>query len=304
MEQELSVETAKEIASISRLKGRRKLCECLKIYVPDEEDDPRNSILVDYLYDSLMFGVQKGFSWPQVCSVFHIAKELQCQMLGKTKTQAVHVFKELITSYQHQITEDNIKCFTEYFFTTFMAHYNLYQYVFAEEQNQQIAESDLHVETPAEPNPFKESKPYHLWEYEEKIKEIENCEKQKREEKTAEIHEKELQNTKILENTYQTLSQLEVPVEHETLLDIIAQAAKAHVTVASGVIHDNIEQTVQDMDYKLQKNSLPRPQELGPPTKYKTKTPIGGRKSPSKSASRVKSSQSKGRASVKSGKAK
>lgn len=41
----------------------------LKLTCLEDDDNLRNAIYVDFLYDNLMFAVEKGFTWRQVCTV-------------------------------------------------------------------------------------------------------------------------------------------------------------------------------------------------------------------------------------------
>ena len=68
---------------MQRPDGRLLLCACLDWEQFDEEDDLQRAILLDYLYDSLMFTVDKGMAWPHVCHLFDMAKQLQDESIGK-----------------------------------------------------------------------------------------------------------------------------------------------------------------------------------------------------------------------------
>ena len=51
----------------------------------DEEDDPQRALLLDYLYDNLMFTVEKGFPWNAVCRCHELANEMLEESKGERK---------------------------------------------------------------------------------------------------------------------------------------------------------------------------------------------------------------------------
>ena len=60
------------------------LLECLKWDSFDEDKDMQRSIHLDFLYDNLMFAVNKGFSWDKVVTVFDFGSELLSEIKGNS----------------------------------------------------------------------------------------------------------------------------------------------------------------------------------------------------------------------------
>ena len=58
------------------------LLEFLKWDLFDEDKDMQRSIHLDFLYDNLMFAVNKGFSWDKVVTVFDFGSELLSEIKG------------------------------------------------------------------------------------------------------------------------------------------------------------------------------------------------------------------------------
>lgn len=54
---------------LQKNEGKAFLASQLKLTCLDDDDNLRNAIYVDFLYDNLMFAVEKGFTWRQVCTV-------------------------------------------------------------------------------------------------------------------------------------------------------------------------------------------------------------------------------------------
>jgi len=96
-----------------------------------------------------------------------------------------------------------------------MRNYQLYQYVFNIEQEPMIIKVNAHIETPTAPLPFTESKPLKVWDYEQKLKEVETAE----EKRHKEHEEEEIQIKREQEDAHQKmlekLQNVEKPVERE-----------------------------------------------------------------------------------------
>ena len=77
---------------------------------------------------------------------------------GKSLVQVVQHFTDLCKQCQNQVDKNVLCSFTEYMFTTFLQHYNLYQTVLTEDRDNMLLHFDLLVETPPCPLPFPEGK--------------------------------------------------------------------------------------------------------------------------------------------------
>lgn len=54
---------------LQKNEGKAFLASQLKLTCLEDDDNLRSAIYVDFLYDNLMFAVEKGFTWRQVCTV-------------------------------------------------------------------------------------------------------------------------------------------------------------------------------------------------------------------------------------------
>lgn len=66
----------------------------------------------------------------------------------------------------------NLAVFTDYFFSTFMQHYKLYQYVYSFERDLARHVTHVSVEAPVPPEELRNAKTPSLHEYDQQIKEI------------------------------------------------------------------------------------------------------------------------------------
>ncbi|XP_013396651.1 uncharacterized protein C8orf74 homolog [Lingula anatina] len=293
--------TTDQVKAIASTKGRRSargvLADCLSWEL--NEDDVKQIIQLDYLYDTIMFAIEKGFAWSQVCLVVQLSMELLKETVDQPITEAIKILKSKCCHYNGKISGRNIQLYTDYFFDTFMKHFKLYQYVFTREREKWNTQLNLTVELPRDPLPCSSGKQQHLWEYDQKWTEIE----QKETEKKTELAQKKTvvseENDKTIKEAYREVEQLEETADKETIAKTVAAFASAHMKSAIDNLRLSIEEAEYDLDFKLEKTSLARPQELGPPPRYNTKSPIRGnspvgRKSAnSKAKGRDKSSKGK-----------
>ena len=128
-------------------------------------------------------------------------------------SDAIRMYKKQCEQHQNKISSQNLKIFTDYFFETFFAHYKLYQYVFNREQDKNIIQVDLPVETMTEMQPFSEAKEIAIWEYEKKIEDLQRNQEKRKTERESE----NLTTKKQMEEEKQSV--LEKVGENESLKD-------------------------------------------------------------------------------------
>ena len=137
---------------------------------------------------------------------------------GKPLVEAIKIYKKLCLEKQISINDQNLKIFTDYFFTSFMQHYNLYQYVFTNEQSREINITSLKVETVVDPLPFTEAKQAHLWEYEQKYDKIAQEEERKIEELHQKMEKFTQEDQEKLSKVSEDFDQIQTPVERQVIV--------------------------------------------------------------------------------------
>ncbi|XP_043538308.1 uncharacterized protein C8orf74 homolog isoform X2 [Chiloscyllium plagiosum] len=72
----LKVSDVKQVARLQKEAGRCNLVKLLKWEDFDEEKDLKPGILLDYLYNAIIFAAGKGFPWPSVALAAQFSEEL------------------------------------------------------------------------------------------------------------------------------------------------------------------------------------------------------------------------------------
>ena len=96
-----------------------------------------------------------------------------------------------------------------------MGHFKLYQYVFNKSRDVQNAKVHLQVETPPEPRQFTEGKDVSIWEYEQKIQQIEQTEKERKNERENEQEVSRKQHDEVISDALQDLETEGQPMDRE-----------------------------------------------------------------------------------------
>ncbi|XP_071483750.1 uncharacterized protein C8orf74 homolog [Diadema antillarum] len=303
MAADISVEDAKTVANLQRADGRSKLGELLgwEMIGFDEDAQMRESILLDFLYESLMYGVQKGFPWSQVCSVLRMAAEFHQGTVGQPLSSAVRIYRELSQKFlsDGQMSESNLRLFTSHLFETYLAHYHLYQVVFTTEREPLTVRQHLVVMQPPVPFPLDEGKPFNTWEYQRRLEEIEGEETSRKE--TLKSQEegilKELEGGSL---PFSELKEQALLLNREQISQLIEDASRNHANQTEKLLQTRVEERHEDLAFYLEKTALPRPEHLGPPPR--TKSPP--RMSAKSRASGKVGSDAKGASSARSKKSK
>ncbi|XP_071807568.1 uncharacterized protein C8orf74 homolog [Asterias amurensis] len=263
---------AQRVASLPKQQGCLMLAQYLHWDIDLNDDaNMRESILLDYLHDTLMFAVDHGFPWLQVCSIVDLAREIQQQTIGQPLSFAIQLYRQKSLEYAHEgrISDKNLKIFTSHFFATFMRHYKLYQFVFTKPRLPMVTQHELCVETPPDVFSLKDSKPNHIWEYNQKLASIET-EEQARMEVLQTEKENLLQQEPGSEKPLSLLNNSEVPIERENLSQVIKEAVNLQGNYTERLLQAQVEEVQEDLDYYFEKTALPRPAALGPPPRTKS----------------------------------
>ncbi|XP_078590782.1 uncharacterized protein C8orf74 homolog [Branchiostoma floridae x Branchiostoma japonicum] len=288
----VTTDQAKTIAAQPTEEGKKSLMKVLGWQPYDPEDDMRQDILLDYLYDNFMFAVGKGFPWSQAVLCMELAAEMQKECQGLPLVEAIKHYSTKSQPYAQRLGDRNFKMFTDQFFQSYMQHYRLYQYVFGRDRDGWVSQYDLLVEPPPEPMLFKEGKSFKQWDYERQVVELQTMEAERRKLREAQKQSLEVEGDKLVQEAFSRLEGIEGPVDRETLASVVGDSITAHVTVTRDKLRTSIEEVQDNLEFKLEKNKIPKPQGAKTPT-----PPVSGkrRKSPDRPSTRGSSTSARGK---------
>ena len=134
---------------------------------------------------------------------------------GEPISESIKLFNSKIKGLFHKVTEQNLKTFTDFFFSTFFHHYKLYQCVFTTEQEKLQIKMDLPVETPVSPSPFKEGKDISIWEYQKKVEAVEQEESVAKKEREAALQQAQEIDKAELQDKQKKVEEAPFPMERQ-----------------------------------------------------------------------------------------
>ncbi|XP_068681296.1 uncharacterized protein C8orf74-like [Montipora foliosa] len=228
---------------------KKMLARLLKFPDFDEEDDLKTAILLDVYYEMLCYSINRGFLWPEVSSFFEVFKRLLSKAEGKSVVEAVLMFKDELSCNKNHFRQSSLKSIVDYMFLTVFQHYKLYQFVLTQERTKETTELNYTIEPPLRTLTMRHALPKSLWDVQQKLKQIDQMEHQRSQERTAQFEE-EMQHA--MHHLNEQLDKLEsFPSEHLTKDNLVAfvsnvTAGKAAVTSVSlgqkiHELHDSLE---------------------------------------------------------------
>uniref|UniRef100_A0A452FX88 Chromosome 8 open reading frame 74 n=1 Tax=Capra hircus TaxID=9925 RepID=A0A452FX88_CAPHI len=165
----LTAQGVERVFQLQKPEGREHLRRLLNWEEFDEVRDPRRSILLDTLYESIIFAVGKGFPWREVAQVVKFTEELLKETKGCSITEAVTILGNKLRDYQGQFNTTHLLALCDYFHNTFIRHYKLYQYVLGQDRDVNLTVANLEVCTPPQPLPLAEGKDREVWKHEQQL---------------------------------------------------------------------------------------------------------------------------------------
>lgn len=123
-------------------------------------------------------------------------------------TSTLLFFQSRCEEFKECVDENNLQCFSEFIFETFMKHYRLYQYVVECQRDRDSCELQMSVNVPPDILPLSEGKEESVWNYEQKLKEVEIEEGLVAEKKHAAFEEVKCKDGAKIECAYRALDTL------------------------------------------------------------------------------------------------
>nr|XP_007959855.2 uncharacterized protein C8orf74 homolog [Chlorocebus sabaeus] len=254
----LTPQGVKEVFQFQRPQGREHLRRLLNWEEFDEQRDSRRSILLDTLYESIIFAVGKGFPWVEVAQVVKFTEELLKETKGCSITEAVTILGNKLRDYQDHFNTTHLLALCDYFHHTFIRHYKLYQYVLGQDQQVSLTVAHLEVCMPPQPLPLAEGMDRDLWTHQQQVAALTEAEAQKRADvlllKEALLLELDSSLQKVF--TAAAPAQPGRVLERQELESLIRQVIHIQMELLQELLQCKIQNTFAILDLKLQKKTL------------------------------------------------
>nr|XP_004671449.2 uncharacterized protein C8orf74 homolog [Jaculus jaculus] len=257
----LTPQGVKEVFQFQRPQGREHLRRLLNWEEFDDLRDARQSILLDTLYDSVIFAVGKGFPWVEVVEVVKFTEELLRETKGCSITEAVTILGNKLRDYQKQFNVTHLLALCDYFHNTFIRHYKLFQYVLSQDREVNLTVTHVEVCTPPQPLPLAEGTDRDVWRHEQQVAELSAEEAQKRTNllllREALCLEQEHMLQKALRGDEVALtSQPRQTLRREALEHLVSEAIRIQISCLQELLQYEIQVAFDILDLRLQKKTL------------------------------------------------
>ncbi|XP_005107063.3 uncharacterized protein C8orf74 homolog [Aplysia californica] len=307
----LSVVEVQQIVKLPPIPAKELVAEKLGIPPYNDVKDPQKAPFINFIYDNIIFAVEKGFPWDHVSLVVKFAHEFLKSILVEN-----HKLPDVIKDFQRKadiltaLCDRHKKQYTDFVYDTVLCHYNLYKYVFSHLREIVKPKVEKEVLVPPIPPPLSQGQSVEVWEYQQKVKDVEVRETEAKEKlkQTEESQKEKLTPHKNIED----VKDVPVPYSKMSLEELVKDVLKGYVETKQMELKGKADEMVQDLAFKLDKTALARPAVMGSPPRFKPKSPVPSKASSNnnslkadKDKSSAKSSRSKsGRASAASSKSK
>ncbi|XP_039731708.1 uncharacterized protein C8orf74 homolog [Pteropus medius] len=253
----LTPQGVKKVFQFQKTEGREHLRRLLNWEEFDELRDSRRSILLDTLYESIIFAVGKGFPWVEVAKVVKFTEELIKETKGCSITEAVTILGNKLRDYQGQFNTTHLLALCDYFHNTFIRHYKLYQYVLGQDQEVNLTVIHLEVCLPPQPLPLSEGMDRELWKHEQQVAELSMAEVQKRTNVLLLKETLHLEQEHMLQKKFsEVLAQHTQVLKREELENLVQEAIRIQIECLKKLLQYEIQITFDILDLKLQKKAL------------------------------------------------
>ncbi|KAB5562170.1 hypothetical protein PHYPO_G00014910 [Pangasianodon hypophthalmus] len=191
-----------------------------------EGDDQRQYIHQEFVYENVMYSVQRGLPWAAVAQIANLSKELLPELRGLERSEALSLIQTRLSQCDQRLPRSHHATVYDFMVQTYIHHQCLYQAFLKEEVKPKCMHSHLEIQVPPHPLPLSEGTDLGVWEKQQALKELMAAETVK----LAEIHKlKEQAEAQIMEKSQVILSNLSL----EDRLD--KQALESMVQLLSAV---------------------------------------------------------------------
>ncbi|RUS89450.1 hypothetical protein EGW08_002747 [Elysia chlorotica] len=132
------------------------------------------------------------------------------------------------------------------------------------------------VEAPPQIPPLKEGQDIVEWEYLNKVSEVEAKEKEAKQANLDRL-EKLNKDDSSAHKTMEDIMAETTPYSKMTLIELVNDVLKGYAEKKEAELSVNADATAESLVYKFEKTAIARPATLGPPKRFKPRSPVGSK---------------------------
>ncbi|XP_077009072.1 uncharacterized protein C8orf74 homolog isoform X2 [Tamandua tetradactyla] len=179
------------------------------------------------------------------------------ELKGCPITEAVKILGDKLRDYQKQFNTAHLLALCDYFHSTFICHYKLYQYVLVQDREVSLTITHLEVCLPPQPLPLAQGVDRDVWRHKQQVAELSMVEAQKRAHVLLLKEALHLEEEHMLGKTFEDAStQQRRVLKTEELENLVKEAICIQIACLKELLQYEIQITFDILDLKLQKKTL------------------------------------------------
>ncbi|XP_049628586.1 uncharacterized protein C8orf74 homolog [Suncus etruscus] len=250
----LTAQGAQQVFQLQGPEGREHLRQLLQWEAPEE--GTRESILLDTLYESLLFAGGKGFPWAQVSQVVRFTEELLSENRGQSLMEAVITLGKKLQEYQTQFNTTRLLVLCDYFQNTLLRHHQLYQFILGHDQDVRLSVEHVEVCVPPQPLALTQGTEEAVWAHEQQLAKLALAEAQKRVDLLVWKEVLRLEKEQRLRTVFSGQQSGNQQLCREELEALVAKAVHVHLESLMRMLQQQIQVLFDMLELRLQRKVL------------------------------------------------
>ncbi|MCI4382552.1 hypothetical protein PGIGA_G00016080 [Pangasianodon gigas] len=243
-----------EAARLKRDEGIVRLSSCFQ-WIDFEGDDQRQYIHQEFVYENVMYSVQRGLPWAAVAQIANLSKELLPELRGLERSEALSLIQTRLSQCDQRLPRSHHATMYDFMVQTYIHHQCLYQAFLKEEAKPKCMHSHLEIHVPPHPLPLSEGTDLGVWEKQQALKELMAAETVK----LAEIHKlKEQAEAQIMEKSQVILSDLSLEdrLDKQALESMVRSFLQSEVDMVKEILMKEIRAVQELLEIRLSQTAL------------------------------------------------
>ncbi|KAK3563714.1 hypothetical protein QTP86_034443, partial [Hemibagrus guttatus] len=240
--------------SFQRDEGIVRLSSCFQ-WREFEGDDQRQYLHQEFVYENVMYSVQRGLPWAAVVQIANLCKELLPELRGLEKSEALSLIQTRLSQCHPQLPSSHHTTMYNFMVQTYIHHQCLYQAFLKKEANLKCMHSHLEIHVPPHPLPLSEGTDLGVWEKQQALKELNAAEAVK----IAEIHRlKEQAEAQIMEKLQVSLGDLSLEdrLDKQALESMVRSSLQSEADMVKEILIKEIRAVQELLEIRLSQTAL------------------------------------------------
>ncbi|TSO25134.1 hypothetical protein Baya_8757 [Bagarius yarrelli] len=241
-----------EAARLKRDEGIARLSSCFQ-WTAFEGNDQKQYLHQEFVYENVMYSIQRGFPWAAVAQIANLCKELLPELRGLERSEALSLIKTQLSQCSPRLPPSHHATMYDFMMQTYIQHQCLYQAFLKEELN--LKHSHLEIHIPPQPSPLSEGIDLEVWKKQQAVKELTEAETVK----IAEIHRlKEQAEEQIIEKLQASLDNLSLEdrIDKQALETTVRSFLQSEIGMMKEILMKELRAVQELLEIRLSQTAL------------------------------------------------